>query len=310
MITAVTLNPCVDRTLYLPKLRVGEHNVVERLQDDISGKGINVNVALANLGVPTKAVGFEFNHDGPLVGRFLSGFGIPFDCLPVDVSLRVNTKVFDMSAGVMTEINCKGPRISQEIGDRLMDVFLGSLEGTDMLVLDGSVPPGIRRDVYQVMTEHAHQRGIPVAADATGDLMENVLKAAPDLIKPNREELELLLGYPLRSRTECIAACQELLATGIRAVCLSLGGEGALYVCDQGVWFSPGIDIQVKSFQGAGDSLVAGICMGMLQGDPPEELLRSGVAAAHATLLRDGTQMCTKADYDSMMERIPVEKLQ
>lgn len=309
MISAVTLNPCVDRTLFLHGLDVGGHNVAERVQNDVSGKGINVNVVLSNLNIPTKAVGFEFDHNGPILSNFLRQHGIPFDKFCVDAELRVNTKIFDAQNAAMTEINCKGPTLSPEISRQMLKIFEASLEDTDLLVIDGSIPPGIPRDIYKTMTELAHTHGIPVVLDATGELLEKALKAKPELVKPNRGELELLLGRTLETRQECVLACRELIARGVGAVCLSLGGEGALYVNGDSVWFSPGLDIQVKSFQGAGDSIVAGICLGMLADYPPEELLRSGVAAAHGSLLQDGTRLCTYEDYLRLLPQIPVVQL-
>lgn len=309
MISAVTLNPCIDRTVFLAGLKVGGHNVAQRVQNDISGKGINVNVVLHNLGVESRAVGFEFNRGGTPVGNFLGSMDIPFDSVSVDSELRVNTKLFDSEAQEMTEVNCKGAQVPQEAVDELMRVFRKSLDGTDILVVDGSVPPGVPRDIYKTMTELAHERGIKVILDATGDLLEKGLEAKPDMVKPNIGELELLIGHKLSGMDEWVEACRGLIEKGVGAVCLSLGGDGALYVNADGAWYSPGLDITVKSFQGAGDSLVCGIVLGMLEGAAPEELLRSGMAAAHGSLLRDGTLLCLREDYDRFMGIMPVQKI-
>ncbi len=309
MICAVTLNPCIDRTIFLPKLIVGGHNVASRVQNDVSGKGINVNVVLSNLGVESKAVGFEFCRYGTPVKDFLSSLSIPSDLVSVDAELRVNTKLFDSAAMEMTEVNCKGPHVSESSIIELMRTFEQNLFGADIVVINGSVPHGVPHDIYKSMTEFAHFNGIKVVLDATGPLLEKGLEAKPDLVKPNIGELELLVGHKLNDISECVTACENLLSKGIGAVCLSLGSGGALYVAGGNVWYSKGLDIEVKSFQGAGDSLVAGICLGMLENYEPEMLLRSGMAASHGSLLRDGTLLCLQEDYEKFFGIMPVEML-
>ena len=309
MISAVTLNPCIDRTVFLPSLIVGGHNVASRVQNDVSGKGINVNVVLSNLGVETKAVGFEFRRSGTPVKDFLDSLSIPSDMVSVDAELRVNTKLFDSGAMEMTEINCKGPHIGKDAVEELMRVFERNLDGTDIIVIDGSVPPGVPIDIYKTMTELAHAKGIKVVLDATGDLLAKGLEARPDIVKPNVGELELLIGRKLSGIGEWVAACNDLTAQGVGAVCLSLGGDGALYVTGDKAWYSKGLDIKVRSFQGAGDSLVAGICLGIMAGYGPEMLLRSAMAAAHGSLLRDGTLLCLREDYEKFFEIMPVEMI-
>ena len=309
MVTAVTLNPCVDHTLMVSRLIPGGHHETVRTHEDVSGKGINVNKVLQQLGVETGAVGFDFVGSGSKLGDCLREIRIPFASVPVEGKLRINTKIFDLERSEMTEINSKGTPVTQADVQRLMEVFTASLANTDILVLDGSVPPGVPDTIYAEMTHLAHDRGIPVILDASGMLMKNGLEAKPEVIKPNREEAEQLLGRPVRNLQDAVSACREFLNIGIGAVCLSLGKEGAVYCNSEGAWFSPGLDIEVKSLQGAGDSMVAGICIGMIRNDSGEGILRSASAAAHGSVLLEGTSLCTAEDYCRFMECIPVEKL-
>ena len=179
----------------------------------------------------------------------------------------------------------------------------------ESLVLDGSVPPGVPDTIYRTMVQLAHERNIPVILDASGELMKKGLEAQPEVIKPNREEAEQLLGRPVRNRQDAVSACREFLDLGVGAVCLSLGKEGAVYCNSEGVWFSPGLDVEVKSLQGAGDSMVAGICIGLLKKYSGEEILRSASAAAHGSILLEGTSLCTADDYRRFMEKIPVVRI-
>lgn len=310
MILTVTLNPCIDRTLLIDGLKVGGHNAVRKVQNVVAGKGIDVNVALHNLGADTCSVGFDFCHSGHQVPDFLSSLDIPFYGVEVDAELRVNTKVFDADECCMTELNCKGPDMSEYEENALMAVFDKALDGVDVLVVDGSVPPGISKDIYARMISEAKRREIFTVLDATGELFEKGLKAKPDMVKPNRGELEELLGRALHGMDECIKACHELMDMGAGAVCLSLGGDGCMLVNSEGAWFSEGLEVEVKGFQGAGDSVVAGICIAVEKGLDSMEQLRSGVACAHGSLILEGTNMCTRDSYYEMLEKIPVRKIQ
>lgn len=310
MILVVTLNPCIDRTLTLEKLIPGGHNSVEEVREDVSGKGINVNVVLQHLGVPSKAVGFEFTRRGRPVQEFLASLGIPFVSVSLNHDLRVNTKVFDRTAMQMTEINCRGPQLTEQDAEAVMELFAQELNGADMLVVDGSVPPGIPTDIYARMITLAKDRGIASVLDTSGSLLREGLKAGPTLVKPNLLELGEYTGHPLKNREEILQACRDMIARGVHGVCVSMGGDGALYVEENGAWYSPGLDIRVLGFQGAGDSMVAGMCAAWLDSADGSELLRSAVAAAHGSLLREGTLLCTKEQYEDLLKKIPVERIE
>ena len=308
MVTAVTLNPCVDLTLIVSGLAVGGHNETERTRQDVCGKGINVNIVLQHLGVETRALGFEFKGSGNALRDALEKQKIPYALCPVEGEMRVNTKVFDLRSREMTEINSAGCPVTAADVERMTELFAASLPGTDLLVLNGSAPPGVPDGIYRRMAELAHERGIPVVVDAKGAMLRHALEAGPDMIKPNLEEMEQLIGRKLRSFSEEAEACRELIGRGVGAVCLTLGKGGALYAQGEDLWFSPGLEIPVQSLQGAGDSLVAGFCAAMLRGERGEALLRSGVAAAHGSLLHEGTHLCEREDYEHFLKLIPVER--
>ena len=307
MVTAVSLNPCIDRTLTVNGLLPGGHYVAEEIQENVAGKGVDVNVVLRHLNVPTMALGFDFMRGGTQLADFLRQQGIPFLAHPVDAPLRVNTKIFDASAREMTEINCKGPNLTEREADAFLALLDQALDQTAILVACGSIPPGLPVDLYRKTVERAHARGVPAILDAAGPLLREGLKACPDVIKPNIGEMEALLGRSLVTRKEQLDACRALIAGGVGAVCLTLGGEGALMVTEKEAWFSPGMEIQVRGVQGAGDSVVAGICAAMLKSGECREWLRSGVAAAHGSLILPGTLLCEKAVYDRFLPLIPVE---
>jgi len=305
-VTAITLNPCTDRTLQIDTLTPGGHHVVRSVIDNVAGKGIDVNVVLRHLNVPTLAVGFSFEGSAGVLEQFMREEDIPFLFQSAPGSQRINTKVFETANMQMTEFNCKGPLLNDKNEQELMLLMDKALDETAILVACGSVPPGISPDIYRKMIESAHARGIPAVLDATGPLFDEGIKACPEVIKPNIGELELFLGKKLDSREEIIEACRQIIRQGVGAVCLTLGKDGALMVTASQCFFSPGLKIDVRGVQGAGDSVVAGICAAMLRTDDPAEWLRSGVAAAHGSLIREGTLLCELAPYTDFLARIPV----
>ena len=309
-VTTVTMNPCVDRTVELAALIPGGTNPVLSSREDVSGKGINVSVALAQLGYDTLCL--SFSHRGGALGRSLAGRGVPHRLAPAAGALRVNLKLFDRGARAMTECNEKGSPLSEGEYRAMADLVEEVLPASRLLVLSGSLPPGAPVDCYRSMAEAARAAGCPVLLDASGPALREGVLAAPLLIKPNREELEAAFGLPAASLPQAAASCRGLIrAQGVGMVCLSMGAEGALLVTREGAWFSPGAPIQVRGVQGAGDSMVAGFCAGLMEEKelPPAELLRWAVAAAHASLEREGTQMCDRAGFARMLPRIPVKKM-
>lgn len=308
-VAAVTLNPCVDRTLTVDRLLPGEHHVTTDVQEIVAGKGIDVNVVLRHLQVPTLALGFDFTRSGSPVSQFLAQEGIPFICHSMDQALRINTKIFDAGQRQMTEINCPGPQLCPEDAQTFLFMLRGAMDSIGLLAVCGSVPPGIPADVYRKAIDIAHAHRIPAVLDATGPLLKEALRARPEVVKPNIDEMALLLGTRPSTLEECVAACRQLTCQGIDAVCLTLGSGGALMVTQREAWFSEGLHIDVHGLQGAGDSVVAGICAAMRHTQDPAQWLRWGVAAAHGSLIRPGTLLCEKHAFEQFLSRIPIRPL-
>ena len=149
MILTVSLNPCIDRTIEIEKFLYGGTNKVLKTREDISGKGINVSIALQNLGVSNKATGFSFSEDEVRLRRFFERIHCPYHFHTVQGSLRVNVKIFDTEKRVMSEFNDKGQEVTEADVSAFFSLMEKEWEGTDILVVDGSVPPGVPRSIYK-----------------------------------------------------------------------------------------------------------------------------------------------------------------
>jgi 1-phosphofructokinase len=306
MFTTVTLNPCVDRTAWISGFQYGEFNAVTKTNIDVSGKGINVSVALAQLGVPTHCVYFNYRNDEKVVPRFLEQKAIPGTALAVDGSLRMNVKLFDEATRVMTECNEKGFPVTEADVARAFDAIVAQIDRSTAVVLTGSVPPGVPDDFYAQLIREVKRRGKVAILDADKALLREGITACPDYVKPNRSELQRLTGRELNTLGEIVGAAKELVAGGIGHVCVSMGADGAILCSEEGVVYSKGASIDVKGVQGAGDSLVAGMCMAIQDGLGLADTLRYAVAVANGSLVLEGTQMCTKENFDFMLPRVDV----
>lgn len=309
-IVTLTLNPCIDRTITIEKpIEIGGTHKVSSTREEVGGKGINVSGVLNNWNVPTMCLGFDFRGSKLPVARALRDRGIPAWLHSVDGKLRCNIKVFDNTEGTMTEFNERGMEVSSEdivAICRLIDQQLKEMNQDDLLVLTGSVPPGVPTDFYRQVIERAGEKGIRTVLDASGDLLKEGIKAKPFALKPNKEELETILGHKIQSEEEICEVCNFLIEQGIEYICVTLGDKGAKLICREGIYHADPLDLEVKGIQGAGDSVVAGMCVAISEGKKPEDILKYAMAAAAGSLILEGTQMCRWEDFQRFLPEINV----
>lgn len=309
MITTLTLNPCIDRTITIEKFLYGGTNKVTNVRNDIGGKGINVSIVLKNLGMETTCLGFRYNQSADKVEKSLQNQNIFSDLVGVDGDQRINIKIFDESQKVMSEFNESGHPVTEEAVERLLQKVDEYLDKTTIMILAGSVPKGVPDNIYRTIIEKANEKGIKIILDAANQLFLEGLKGKPYLIKPNIDEFSAALNREIRTREEIIRAAREIIDEGVTYVCVSMGKEGAVLVGKEEAYFAPALDLEVKGIQGAGDSLVAGLAIAMEEGKDVESMLRYAVAAAGGSLIREGTQLCQKEDFERMIAQVQIERL-
>ena len=309
-IVTVTMNPCIDRTITIEKpIEKGGTHRVSATREEVSGKGINVSGLLKNWNIPTKCLGFDFRGSKLPVARALRDRQIPAWLHSVEGKIRCNIKVFDNAERTMTEFNEKGMEVSDvdiEAICLLMDQQLKEMNQEDLLVLTGSVPPGVPTDFYKQVIGRAHGYGIRTVLDASGELLKEGITAKPFALKPNKEELETILGHKIQSEEEICEVCNFLIEQGIEYICVTLGEKGAMLICREGIYRANPLDIEVKGIQGAGDSVVAGMCVAISENRKPEEILKYAMAAAAGSLILEGTQMCKWEDFERFLPAIKV----
>lgn len=281
MIYTVTFNPALDYVMGMESLRPGMTNrsVYERLLP--GGKGLNVSTVLTNLGTESIALGFTAGFTGAEIKRAFEAQGGKSDFieLPKGIS-RINVK---LKYREETEINAAGPEIDSESLSKLM-AKLDTLKEGDILVLAGSIPKPLPCSLYSDITARLQSRGIMTVVDAERDLLLNVLPYKPFLIKPNNHELGEIFGVTIRTRGEAVPYARRLHDMGAANVLVSMAGEGAVLVTEQGkVLMSGAPKGEVKNSVGAGDSMVAGFIAGWCEKHDYAHAFKTGLSAGSAS---------------------------
>lgn len=282
MIYTVTFNPAIDYVIKVDNLTLGTVNRTKREDVYCGGKGINVSNVLSNLGIDSVGLGFIAGFTGEAIEAGAKKLGFQPDFIRLREGMtRINVKI---KSNEESEINGQGPVIHD---DELEQMFqkIDQLKDGDMLVLAGSIPASLPEDIYEKIMERLQDKDIQIVVDATKDLLLNVLKYHPFLIKPNNHELGEIFGIELKDNDEIIEYAKKLQEKGARNVLVSMAGDGAVLVTEDGdVYMGPCPKGEVKNSVGAGDSMVAGFITGYLKSNGNyEEALKMGTAAGSAS---------------------------
>ena len=300
MIYTVTFNPSLDYIVRLDSFTAGAINRTKYEQVLGGGKGINVSIVLRNMGLDSTALGFTAGFTGQEIERQLHGFGCTSDFihLPKGFS-RINVKV---KASEETEINGQGPEIPEEA---LAELFtkLSQLESGDTLVLAGSIPNTLPDDIYERIMASLEAKDIRIVVDATCNLLLNVLKYHPFLIKPNNHELGEMFGVELHSDEEIITYAKKLQEKGARNVLISMAGDGAILLTETGELFRcPAPKGTLVNSVGAGDSMVAGFITGYSESGSFERAFHMGVATGSASAFSEN--LATRPEVEALLKTI------
>lgn len=300
MIYTVTFNPSLDYIVSVNDFQLGLTNRTDSELILPGGKGINVSTILMNLGIDSTAFGFAAGFTGEEIIREVEAMGIRSDFIKIDSGIsRINLKLKNIDG---TEINGSGPEISEEKIEELlrkMDI-LG--EG-DILVLAGSIPASMPADMYSTIMERLQHKNVTFIVDATKDLLINVLKYKPFLIKPNNHELGELFDVKLTTREEVIPYGKKLQKQGARNVLISMAGEGAVLVAEDGsVYEAPAPKGTLVNAVGAGDSMVAGFTAGWIEKKDYRHAFYMGVSAGSASAFSE--YLATKEEIMDLYEKV------
>jgi len=309
MIVTLTLNPAVDRTLFLKDVTLGEIHRVRESQLDPAGKGINVSRMVDRLGMATIAFGLLAGETGEIIARALQDEGVQSSFLRVSGQTRLNVTIFEEATARGTSFFDTGPSVDAESLKALEAELLPWLHACKFLVLAGSLPQSVPDRIYADFIAMANAAGTRVALDAAGEPLALGIRAHPFLLKPNIAEAELLLGRPLRDQAAVVSGAQEIAAMGVEIVVVSRGAQGAICVQGNHVWQAIPPSVKRQSTIGSGDSMVAGLVVALAGGQSLEDALRLGTAAGAATAIFPGTSLGSATDVARLLPLVKVERL-
>ncbi len=299
MVYTITFNPAVDYVVHTDEIAVGGVNRTKSEEIYFGGKGINVSIVLSELGVKSRALGFVAGFTGDAIEKGVTQKGVETDFVHLENGFsRINVKI---KSKTETELNGQGPNIDDKDLNLLVEK-LDKLSDGSTIVLAGSIPDSMPADIYEKILERLQNKNIKAVVDATKDLLMNVLKYKPFLIKPNNHELGEIFGKTLETNEEIEKYARKLKEMGAQNVLVSMAGDGALLLDENGKTHICGVcKGTVKNSVGAGDSMVAGFIAGSAQGDY-EYALKLGTAAGGATAFSDG--LAKKALIDELLTQL------
>jgi 1-phosphofructokinase len=309
MIVTVTPNPSIDRTVTLsvPLTRGAVHRV-SSVTSEPGGKGVNVARALTLAGLDAVAV-LPAPVNDPLVAA-LAASAVPFRSVPTGGAVRTNLAITEHD-GTTTKLNEPGAALDAAALDALTRCVAASAESAAWVVLSGSLPPGVPdhwyADVAALLAAYPCRVAIDTSEGPLAALVDLFGRAAPDLIKPNAEELAGVLGYSPQALEAAVAhgdpepvvsAARQLVDRGVRAVLATLGAAGAVLVDETGSWLATPPPIVARSTVGAGDASLAGYVRAEVGGAVPPQRLQMAVAYGSAAAALPGSALPTPAQVD------------
>lgn len=301
MIYTMTFNPSIDYIVSVDHFQLGSVNRTEKEYLLPGGKGINVSIVLNNLDIKNIALGFIAGFTGQEIKRRVEDeFKVNTDFIDVKEGYsRIN---FKMKSDEESEVNGNGPIINEE-HLTLLKQNLMNLQSGDILVLSGSIPSCVSKDIYSNIMSYLKEKNINIVVDATGELLMNVLEHKPFLIKPNNHELEEMFHVKLSGMEDIVKYARKLQELGARNVLISMAGDGALFVCENNkVYFSEAPKGIVKNSVGAGDSMVAGFVAGFVNTNDYVEAFKMGVSTGSASAFSEN--LATKQEVETLLKTI------
>lgn len=291
IIRTLALNPAIDQTVTVPQLVPGEVVRAASTRQDPGGKAVNVASCLADWGMKVVITGILGRDNAASFEQLFAAKGIADRMIRVAGATRTNIKILE-DGGRTTDVNLPGFTASPE-DIKAVSNQLDTVNPGDLVVVSGSQPAGLPEDCTAQLLARLVERGARVVLDASGETLARALAgpAMPHAIKPNRHELEALLGRSLKGPDDVLGAARDLLARGIQLVVVSLGEAGALFVNAEGALMARPVSIATGSSVGAGDAMVAGLTAGLAEGLALPDLARQATAFAGAKLRNPGPHL-------------------
>jgi tagatose 6-phosphate kinase len=309
VILTVTLNAALDLTYRLERISWNHTNSVDEVVQRAGGKGINVARILSALGVESVVTGLVGGATGDDLRADLARANLSDALVPIGGETRRTVAIVSTDGAEPTLMNEPGPRIEPDEWQGFCDRYRELVAGANMVVLSGSLPPGLSSDAYAILGEVAAEFGVPVVLDTSGAALRHGIACRPELVKPNIDELGQLVGHELSGTADLLAALEGLRDAGAAAAVVSLGADGLLASTPEGRWRASPYRREEGNSTGAGDAVVAGLTLGLVTRQPWPERLTRAVALGAAAVCSPVAGDFDGAAYEAHVNRVRVEAL-
>lgn len=307
MILTVTLNAAIDKRYVVENLQLSEVNRIIECSYTAGGKGLNVSRVASIAGEKVIATGFVGGHAGEYIIEQIEKQKIQNAFIKVKGESRSCINIYDITNHTQTEFLEPGLFVDNSSQEELLKMYQELVQTCDVVTISGSLPQGCDQQIYQKLVSLAKEAGKKVIVDASGNLLQESIKAKPTMIKPNIDEIKALTGMEGLSREELITAAKTIVRSGVEIVAISLGKEGTLTVCEEGVYQVTVPKIDVINTVGCGDSMVAGFAIGLARKMPLEEILKFASAISVANAMQLETGFFVKEEMEKILPLIRVK---
>ena len=310
MILTVTANAAIDKRYVVEGFGVGQVNRIKSCAATAGGKGLNVTRVAAIAGENVTATGFLGGHAGKFIEERVHERGVKSDFVWCQGESRTCINIWDEKNKEQTEFLEPGFDVTEEDCERLLRKYASLLPKCKVVAISGSVPAGADSSLYRRMIREAREYGKPVLLDSSNQLLADCLQECPTLIKPNIDEIRALTGKPLSNREELLDAAASFHDQGIETVVISLGADGSLVSCKEGIFDVSVPRIDAVNTVGCGDSMIAGLAVGISRALPMEETIRLASAISAANAMRLETGFIVMEDVDRLLPEIEIKKFE
>ena len=313
MIITVTLNAAIDKSLSVPNFRLGRrHRTVEQ-RTMAGGKGVNIARTLKTLGQPVIATGFAGGGTGTHIVEQLTEEAILNDFVRIREESRTNMSVLDPTNGQQTEINERGPAVSEREVELFRDKLQYLARGAEMVVLAGSLPRGVPADLYATLIRDLSKLDVMVIVDTDGEPLRAAVRAEPDLVSPNVIEAEELVGHEFNDDADRSQAVREIVQLGAREAIMTLPDGAVAQVLVDGTPRLHRVQVEHRepvAAVGSGDAFIAGYVSARYAGQGPADCLRFGVACGAESTSRLGAGLIDPREVERLLSGVKVREVE
>ncbi|WP_070000944.1 1-phosphofructokinase [Cellulosilyticum sp. I15G10I2] len=309
MITTVTLNVAIDKLYIVDEYKPYEVMRVQKCTYTPGGKGLNVTKVASLLQEEVTATGFVGGHAGEWILEALDKLGIKHQFVKGNNETRTCINIKELSTGRHTEFLEPGAPLTEEDEKVFLEVFERTIEKSKVVTISGSIPGGVSKDIYCKLVAICKKAGKKVLVDTSGELLTGVIEAKPTMIKPNIDELQAITKQDIHSIDDVIRVAKGLKDKGIEIVAVSLGKDGVLVLCEEGIYHGMPPSIEPINTVGCGDSMIAGFAVGLSREYSISDTIKMAVAVSAANALTNDTGYFKEEDYNELLNRVTINKL-